>query len=124
MTKLQSLEQLLDVAEEIFRRKGYAGTSLQEIAAALGMTRPALYYHVTSKTGLRLLVVERRTIRLAEEMERLVATDGSPAGRLAAGLRAYLREIEEFSPRLSDWYMDDTFNGDNIKLSLRIEAVT
>ena len=43
---------LLRVAARIFNEKGYYGTSLDEIADALGVTKPALYYYVKSKDAL------------------------------------------------------------------------
>jgi AcrR family transcriptional regulator len=43
---------LLRVAGRIFNEKGYYGTSLDEIADALGVTKPALYYYVKSKDAL------------------------------------------------------------------------
>jgi AcrR family transcriptional regulator len=43
---------LLRVSARIFNEKGYHGTSLDEIADALGVTKPALYYYVKSKDAL------------------------------------------------------------------------
>lgn len=43
---------LLRVAARIFNEKGYHGTSLDEIAEALGVTKPALYYYVKNKNAL------------------------------------------------------------------------
>lgn len=39
-------------ALELFATKGYTATSLRDIAAALGITKAALYYHFPSKVGL------------------------------------------------------------------------
>ena len=40
------------VALELFQARGYDATSLQQIAAALDVTKPALYYHFPSKAAL------------------------------------------------------------------------
>ncbi|MFI6504260.1 TetR/AcrR family transcriptional regulator [Nonomuraea typhae] len=40
------------VARELFLEKGVRGTSLQDIADRLGMTKPALYYHFSSRDDL------------------------------------------------------------------------
>ena len=42
-------QRILDTARELFARKGVQRTSLQEIAGQLGITKPALYYHFTSR---------------------------------------------------------------------------
>ena len=43
---------VLDSAIEAFARKGYAGTSILDILAATGLSKPTLYYHFESKAGL------------------------------------------------------------------------
>jgi AcrR family transcriptional regulator len=52
-------ERILDVALDLFARKGYAGTSLREIAAELGFSKAALYYHFPSKQDILLGLHER-----------------------------------------------------------------
>jgi len=47
-------ERILDVALELFNEQGYDKTSLREIAARLGVTKAALYYHFERKEDLLL----------------------------------------------------------------------
>jgi AcrR family transcriptional regulator len=44
--------EMYEHAIRLFAERGFAGTSLQDIADALGITRPALYYYVKSKDEL------------------------------------------------------------------------
>src|SRR2546425_4678982 len=44
--------EIYEQAIRLFAERGFAGTSLQDIADALGITRPALYYYVRSKDEL------------------------------------------------------------------------
>jgi AcrR family transcriptional regulator len=44
--------EMYEHAIRLFAERGFAGTSLQDIADALGVTRPALYYYVKSKDEL------------------------------------------------------------------------
>lgn len=55
---------LLDVAFDLFVRRGYAAVSMQEIAAAAGMTKGAPYYHFKSKDDLFLEIFTREIDRL------------------------------------------------------------
>ena len=48
----QTRHALLDAAELVFERRGVAGTSLQEVAAAAGLTRGAVYWHFRDKADL------------------------------------------------------------------------
>lgn len=47
-------ERLLTAAMELFTTKGYAATSVREIVAAAGVTKPVLYYYFGSKEGIYL----------------------------------------------------------------------
>ncbi|BCP14196.1 TetR/AcrR family transcriptional regulator [Mycobacterium paraintracellulare] len=53
--------QLYQEASRLFGERGFAGTSFQDIADALGMTRPSLYYYVKSKEDLFASVVTELT---------------------------------------------------------------
>ena len=45
-------EELTRVAARLFAERGYQGTSLADIADALGMQKPSLYHHIASKEDL------------------------------------------------------------------------
>src|SRR5436190_19845692 len=47
-----SRKRILDVARRLFREEGYRGTSLDEVAAELGVTRAAIYHWVPGKEAL------------------------------------------------------------------------
>lgn len=42
-------ERILSASMELFAEQGYAGTSIRDIAARLGMTKASLYYHFSAK---------------------------------------------------------------------------
>lgn len=52
-------EALIDAAAEVFAEKGYAGASLEEIAASAGFTRGAIYSNFSGKEELLLAVIDR-----------------------------------------------------------------
>jgi TetR/AcrR family transcriptional regulator, transcriptional repressor for nem operon len=52
-------EEVLDAARDIFWRKGFGGTSLDDITAETGLTKPSLYAAFGDKTSLFLHVLER-----------------------------------------------------------------
>lgn len=52
-------EGILEAALPRFAERGYAGTSIRELAAAAGVTNPVLYYHFGSKAGLFRVLVDR-----------------------------------------------------------------
>src|SRR6201993_1012651 len=62
-------ERIQDVARELFASQGVQRTSLQDIADKLGLTKPALYYHFTSREDLVRSIVQP----LIDEGERFLA---------------------------------------------------
>jgi AcrR family transcriptional regulator len=72
------LQEVLDVAAQMFATKGYRGTSLNDIGQALGMNKASLYYYVRSKEDLLRRLILRAGRRLRDvsqdaELARLPA---------------------------------------------------
>lgn len=83
----ETRQRIQDVARELFTEKGVQRTSLQDIAGRLGITKPALYYHFSSREELVRSILQP----LIDEGERFVA--GHEARRGSA--RATPRELLE-----------------------------
>ncbi|MCV7258417.1 TetR/AcrR family transcriptional regulator [Mycobacterium shimoidei] len=62
-------ERIQDVARELFAQQGVQRTSLQDIADKLGITKPALYYHFSSREELVRSIVQP----LIDDGEQFVA---------------------------------------------------
>ncbi|MGA8547665.1 MAG: helix-turn-helix domain-containing protein [Mycobacterium sp.] len=62
-------ERIQDVARELFAQQGVQRTSLRDIADKLGITKPALYYHFTSREELIRSIVQP----LIDDGEQFVA---------------------------------------------------
>src|SRR6202020_3205665 len=64
MTGKERREQLLDVGRRLFAERGFEGTSIEEIAAQAGVSKPVVYEHFGGKEGLYAVVVDREVERL------------------------------------------------------------
>ncbi|NKY41861.1 TetR/AcrR family transcriptional regulator [Nocardia cerradoensis] len=76
--------QVFDVAAKLFAEKGYGGTTLQHIASALGVSRTALYYYVSSKEELLSTIVHE----LTDAGFALVSAEADAQGSASDRLRA------------------------------------
>jgi AcrR family transcriptional regulator len=65
-------EQLLISAREVFEERGYAGSSLEEIAERAGFTRKAVYSNFSGKADLLLEIVERQMQTHVEWVESIL----------------------------------------------------
>ncbi|KAB2384832.1 TetR/AcrR family transcriptional regulator [Actinomadura montaniterrae] len=71
--------RIIEEAERLFAEKGFAATSLQDIADAAGMTRPAIYHYVRSKDDLLARLVQELTWTSAEELRQVSSDAASSA---------------------------------------------
>jgi AcrR family transcriptional regulator len=69
----RTASRILDVAEELFARDGYAATSLRDIAGRIGIQQPGLYRHFASKEDLYRRVFERALKPLFDLMDGILA---------------------------------------------------
>lgn len=68
----QTAESILDAAEACFARKGYAGTTLRDVADGVGIRIPSLYNHFANKEALYAAVLERGMTPVLEVLSRSV----------------------------------------------------
>jgi AcrR family transcriptional regulator len=71
MTRVSTRDEILRVAAEHFTRYGYRGTSLQEIAAAVGCSKAALLYHFAGKEAILFALVGPAARALDDLVARL-----------------------------------------------------
>lgn len=85
--------EIIDVAANMFREKGYDRTTLDDIAQALGVTKPALYYHFPSKEDILLESIRTGYIGFEAEIVRRDNLKASGRERVEIYLRLYLELI-------------------------------
>ncbi|MCU1479336.1 MAG: regulatory protein TetR [Subtercola sp.] len=102
-------QEIFDQATRLFAQRGFSGTSFQDIADAVGLTRPALYHYVKSKEDL--------LARLVAEITVVAATDvASISRRNDVSATERLRNIVEHMVR------QQGEQGERFRLLLRSEA--
>lgn len=89
----RTAERILDAAEQLFAAQGYAGTSLRDVAGAVGLRTPSLYNHFESKEALYEAVLERGISPVLRALVEAVESSGAHAAdRLVKTLMAQLAE--------------------------------
>ncbi|MCM2389966.1 TetR family transcriptional regulator [Streptomyces albipurpureus] len=96
MTGAERREQLLDIGRTLFADKGFEGTSVEEIAAKAGVSKPVVYEHFGGKEGLYAVVVDREMRQLLEGVTGAL-TAGHPRELLEQAAFALLDYIERYT---------------------------
>jgi AcrR family transcriptional regulator len=94
MTGKERRQQLLDIGRRLFAERGFEGTSIEEIAAQAGVSKPVVYEHFGGKEGLYAVVVDREVERLLTMVTSLLeGAHSEPKFETAAvGLLRYIDE--------------------------------
>ena len=86
--------EIYEHATRLFSEKGFASTTLQDIADALGMTRPAVYYYFKTKEEILARLVGRITQDTAADLEEIAGRDEiGPPECLQEITRLHIRRI-------------------------------
>jgi AcrR family transcriptional regulator len=88
------MEQTLEVAHELFAERGYAAVKMDEIAAAVGVTKPLLYNYFGNKERLYIACMERAGDALTEAVAAAVGETESPGDALGAGVHAFFAFLD------------------------------
>ncbi|MDN5003550.1 TetR/AcrR family transcriptional regulator [Bradyrhizobium sp. GCM10027634] len=83
-------DDVLEVAREVFLRKGYQAASLDEITAASGIAKPSLYAAFGDKSALFLRVLDRYHDRILGWAERVLAQPGSARDAIRQWLTGFV----------------------------------
>ncbi len=82
---------ILQVAEEVLTEKGYHDTSMDEIAARVGIAKGTVYLHFASKGDLVFALIEREMQKLLQFVEHTVSTPLPARARLESILQGMYR---------------------------------
>lgn len=108
--KRKTREEILELSAPLFAQNGYDGVSMRDVAAAVGLTQAALYYHFADKDQLYLDAVAYEFREREAALKDMLAGDGTPWGRLerfVAGLARMMATDKDFL-RLVQWVLLDS----------------
>ena len=89
----QRRQQILDVACGVFADRGFHATSMDDIAAAAGVTKPVLYQHFPSKRALFIELLGELGRHLLDELAGATAAAPTGRARVEGGFAAYFRFV-------------------------------
>jgi AcrR family transcriptional regulator len=96
--KSQTRQRLIDAAAAVFAQRGFEAATLDEVAAAAGFTKGAVYSNFASKTDLFIALIERRIeVQAADNARRFEGQD------LEAMARALEAQADEESESEKQW---------------------
>jgi len=86
--------QMLSAARALFAERGYGAVTMDDVAAAVGVTKPLLYTYFGNKERLYLACMEPAAQALQEEVAGAVAEAERPIDALELGVRAFFSYVD------------------------------
>lgn len=115
-------EEILRHATALFDRKGYANTSLDDVAQAVGIKREALYYYYRSRTEILIAIVGPQTSGLVDGLRAVLDTRVSARDKLHLAIRNHLKRFDRHCLEMTIFLRDGVM-GSNEELHLAMRRV-
>lgn len=88
-------DAIMDAAMHLFGKQGYSGTSMRDIASAVGVLPGSLYAHIASKEALLVEIVDDGIHRFLAAVRSHVESDVTPAEKLRSMVIAHLAVVAD-----------------------------
>jgi AcrR family transcriptional regulator len=92
------MESVLQISVRVFAERGFDSTSMEHLAAALGLSKSAIYHHVSSKDDLLRIALDRALDGLQNVVAEAQALQAPAIGRLEFLVRGSVRVLLERLP--------------------------
>jgi TetR/AcrR family transcriptional regulator, cholesterol catabolism regulator len=97
---------IVDAAAELFSKRGYAATTIQDIADAVGILPGSLYHYIHSKEDLLYSIVEEVHRQTGATIEAVQRTEGDAVAKLATFIRWHLAPTDQNIAKARVFYSD------------------
>jgi AcrR family transcriptional regulator len=100
-------ERILEEAVKLFYERGFSGTTLDDIAGKLGVTKPFIYTHFRSKVEL-LEAICRPTIEMSlDAIAQAAAEGGKASDRLFSGVVAFSKVVLQRQANIAVYFREE-----------------
>ncbi len=99
-------QEIIAAAASLFKKKGYRATTLEDIAAAVGMLKGSLYYYIRSKEELLYLVVRDPIRQAYNRLEEIVNSDVPVPEKITQAIANHVTIFHQHYPHIAVYLHD------------------
>jgi TetR/AcrR family transcriptional regulator, cholesterol catabolism regulator len=103
----ETARKLLEVAIELFSSGGFQGTSIRDVAKALGMTMSSIYYYFGNKDGLLLAILEYSYSSLLKTLRGVCEQDIDPVERFKLLVRTHYNYARNHDKEVRIFFLEE-----------------
>jgi len=93
LDKSLRFQKIVETAAELFHKKGYRSTTLEDVAKRLGITKAAIYTYVPSKVKLLSMIYMQAFERILQDLHPILERNISPSDKLSHFIRHHIENI-------------------------------
>lgn len=102
-------ERILEEARQLFFEQGYQGTTLDQVARRLEVTKPFIYSHFENKAALLGDIAERGTRLSLQAIADAHDRSGDPALRLQQAIREFCHVVMDHQANIAVYFREDKY---------------
>lgn len=87
--KIEGRQFIFEAAAGVFTKKGYHKTTVEEIAAAIGVSKGTIYYYFKNKEELYLAIIQEGIDLFHEELAKVAQSSGGPQDKIRKLIRGH-----------------------------------
>ncbi len=110
-------EEILRAAKDLFHQRGYANTSLDDIARAVGIKREGLYYYFPNRTQILIEIIKPLGLQLRDRVKEILNSAGSPQEKIRQTVENHLMRFENRFAESKITLRDDYFSENELVLA-------
>jgi len=117
---------IIKVAIDLFSAKGFKGTSIRDIAHAMGMSISNIYHYFGSKEGLWLAILEHSSEGVLDELRQVSELKMEPLDRFKLLLEKHIRRSKYHTKEAKIFFIDEehlTEEGNEINQKIQREIL-
>ena len=103
-------DEILKAAQELFLRKGYSNTSLDDIARAVGIKREGLYYYFPNRPQILIEIIKPLGLQLRDRVREIQESDVPPDEKMRLTVENHLMRFEKRFAESQITLRDDYFS--------------
>ncbi|MDF1721290.1 MAG: TetR/AcrR family transcriptional regulator [Minwuia sp.] len=102
-------ERILEEARQLFFEQGYQGTTLDQVARRLDVTKPFIYSHFDNKAALLGDIAEQGTRQSLKAVADAHDRSGDPAERLSSAIREFSHVVMNHQANIAVYFREDKY---------------
>ena len=119
-------DRIIRVAIDLFSTKGFKGTSIRDIASAMGMSISNIYHYFGNKEGLWLAILEYSAKGIVEKLRQVSELEMEPLARFKLLLDTHIRRSKHHTKESKIFFIDEehlTAEGNKINQKIQREIL-